>query len=141
MEDTRKKPPPELGSARDKFLELVAELRPELHRYAARLTGSVIDGEDVVQDTLAKAYYALSMAQELPPLRPFLFRIAHNSALDLLRRYERKHVERSVDAAERALEDERADPEVVRAALGTFLELPVAQRSAVILKDVLGCSL
>jgi RNA polymerase sigma factor (sigma-70 family) len=141
MDDTREKPPPELGSARDKFLELVAELRPELHRYAARLTGSVIDGEDVVQDTLAKAYYALSMAQELPPLRPFLFRIAHNSALDLLRRYERKHVERSVDAAERALEDERADPEVVRAALGTFLELPVAQRSAVILKDVLGCSL
>jgi RNA polymerase sigma-70 factor (ECF subfamily) len=131
---------PELGQAREKFLELVAELRPELHRYCSRLTGSVIDGEDVVQDTLAKAYYAISMATELPPLRPLLFRIAHNTALDLLRRYERKHVEASVDAVEAAV-DERADPEVVRAALGTFLELPVAQRSAVILKDVLGCTL
>ena len=84
--ETREKLPSELGSARDKFLELVAELRPELHRYAARLTGSIIDGEDVVQDTLAKAYYALSMETELPPLRPFLFRIAHNTALDMLRR-------------------------------------------------------
>src|SRR5262245_58769306 len=91
------KPPPELGPAREKFLELVAELRPELHRYCARLTGSIVEGEDVVQDTLAKAYYAISMATEMPPLRPFLFRIAHNTALDLLRRYERKHVEKPGD--------------------------------------------
>ena len=80
--DAREKLPPEPGQAREKFLELVAELRPELHRYCARLTGSVIDGEDVVQDTLAKAYYTVSMATELPPLRPLLFRIAHNTALD-----------------------------------------------------------
>jgi RNA polymerase sigma-70 factor (ECF subfamily) len=138
--ERREKPPPELGPAREKFLELVAELRPELHRYCSRLTGSIIEGEDVVQDTLAKAYYAISMATELPPLRPFLFRIAHNTALDLLRRYERKNVEKPGDIEETAV-DERADPEVVRAALGSFLELPVAQRSAVILKDVLGCTL
>jgi RNA polymerase sigma-70 factor (ECF subfamily) len=138
--EPRDKPPPELGQAREKFLELVAELRPELHRYCSRLTGSIIDGEDIVQDTLAKAYYAISMASELPPLRPFLFRIAHNTALDVLRRYERRHVETSADVNEAAVE-ERADPEVVRAALGSFLELPVAQRSAVILKDVLGCTL
>jgi RNA polymerase sigma-70 factor (ECF subfamily) len=135
-----RKPPPELGPAREKFLELVAELRPELHRYCSRLTGSIIEGEDVVQDTLAKAYYAISMATELPPLRPFLFRIAHNTALDLLRRYERKNVEKPGNIDETAV-DEQADPEVVRAALGSFLELPVAQRSAVILKDVLGCTL
>src|SRR5262249_39262588 len=66
-------PPRELGEARGKFLELVAEIRPELHRYCARLTGSVVEGEDVVQETLAKAYYAISMAPEMPPLRPFLF--------------------------------------------------------------------
>jgi len=137
----RDSPPPELGQARARFLELVAEIRPELHRYCARLTGSVVDGEDVVQDTLAKAYYAISMATEMPPLRPFLFRIAHNTALDLLRRYDRRHVELVADAPEEAAMDERPDPEVVRAALATFLELPIAQRSAVILKDVLGCTL
>jgi RNA polymerase sigma-70 factor (ECF subfamily) len=130
----------ELAEAREKFLGLVGELRPELHRYCSRLTGSVIDGEDVVQETLAKAFYAISMATEMPPLRPFLFRIAHNTALDLLRRYERKHVESTSNVAEAAL-DEGPDPGVVRAALGTFLELPVAERSAVILKDVLGSTL
>src|SRR5262252_10507926 len=86
-------PPPELAQARARFMELVAEIRPELHRYCARLTGSIVDGEDVVQDTLAKAYYAISMAPEVPPLRPFLFRIAHNTALDVLRRHDRKQVE------------------------------------------------
>ena len=134
-------PPPEFAQARARFLELVAEIRPELHRYCARLTGSIIDGEDVVQDTLAKAYYAISVAAEMPPLRPFLFRIAHNTAMDVLRRYERRHVDAVADWPDDAVVDERPDPEVVRAALATFLELPIAQRSAVILKDVLGCSL
>jgi RNA polymerase sigma-70 factor, ECF subfamily len=137
-------PPPELGQARARFMELVAEIRPELHRYCARLTGSIVDGEDVVQDTLAKAYYAISMAAEMPPLRPFLFRIAHNTALDVLRRYERRHVELVAEPPEPSdavLVESRPDPAIVRAALATFLELPVAQRSAVILKDVLGCSL
>jgi len=134
-------PPPELGQARARFLELVGELRPELHRYCARLTGSVVEGEDIVQDTLAKAYYAISMAQEMPPLRPFLFGIAHNTAMDVLRRYERKHVELVAELPDDITLDERPDPEVMRAALATFLELPIAQRSAVILKDVLGCTL
>ena len=31
------------------FERLLAELRPRLHRYCARMTGSVIDGEDVLQ--------------------------------------------------------------------------------------------
>ena len=134
-------PPPELGQARARFLELVGEIRPELHRYCARLTGSVVEGEDIVQDTLAKAYYAISMAAEMPPLRPFLFRIAHNTAMDALRRYERKHVELVAEPPEEVIVDERPDPAAVRAALATFLDLPIAQRSAVILKDVLGCTL
>ena len=45
-------------------------LRPELHRYCARLMGSVIDGEDVVQDTLVRAFVALQDLEETPPLRP-----------------------------------------------------------------------
>jgi DNA-directed RNA polymerase specialized sigma24 family protein len=62
--------PSSLAEARERFLEIVAGVRPELHRYCARLTGSVIEGEDIVQDTLAKAFYALSLCQDVPPLRP-----------------------------------------------------------------------
>ena len=71
-----------LEEGRRQFLALVDEVRPELHRYCARMTGSVADGEDVVQDTLARAYYQLPELKELPPLRPWLFRIAHDPAID-----------------------------------------------------------
>jgi RNA polymerase sigma-70 factor, ECF subfamily len=43
------------------FLETVSHLRPSLHRYCARMTGSVTDGEDIVQETLVEA---------LPEARP-----------------------------------------------------------------------
>ena len=133
--------PPTLADAREQFLLLVSDVRPELHRYCARLTGSVIDGEDIVQEALAKAFYALSLLVEVPPLRPWLFRIAHNAALDFLKSHGRRFVEPMADLDEVAGFDEAPDPAVVRAALACFLSLPVAQRSAVILKDVLGHSL
>jgi len=134
-------PPIDLAAAREQFLALVDEIRPDLHRYASRLVGSAIDGEDVVQDTLAKAFYALSQAPELPPLRPWLFRIAHNAAIDQLRRYDRTHGEPLPEHDLMPNDDLPRDPEVMRAALAAFMTLPVSQRSAVILKDVLGDSL
>src|SRR5579859_703260 len=41
------------------FLETISTLRPSLHRYCARMTGSVMDGEDVVQEALFEAYRKL----------------------------------------------------------------------------------
>jgi RNA polymerase sigma-70 factor, ECF subfamily len=134
-------PPPALVEAREQFLAIVAGVRPELHRYCARLTGSVIEGEDIVQETLARAFYALSLAAEVPPLRPWLFRIAHNAALDHLKSHGRRYVEPTAEIEDVAGFDDKPDLAVVRAALARFLSLPVTQRSAVILKDVLGHSL
>lgn len=134
-------PPDALALAREELLRLVEGIRPDLHRYASRLVGSAIDGEDVVQETLAKAFYALSQSPELPELRPWLFRIARNTAIDSLRRYEKKHVEALPEDEPMAKDDLPRDPEVLRAALHTFAALPVSQRSAVILKDVLDESL
>ena len=133
--------PTALSDAREQFLTIVAGVRPELHRYCARLTGSVIEGEDIVQDTLAKAFYALSLSPDVPPLRPWLFRIAHNAALDFLKSHGRKQQDLQADFEDLAGFEDKPDPAVVRAALARFLSLPVSQRSAVILKDVLGQSL
>ena len=133
--------PAALTAAREKLLELVADIRPELHRYCARLTGSVIDGEDIVQESLAKALYALSQSPEMPPLRPWLFRIAHNTAMDFLKSHGHKLTEARADFDDVADYVETPDPAVVRAALARFMALPVTQRSAVVLKDVLGHSL
>jgi RNA polymerase sigma-70 factor (ECF subfamily) len=125
------------------FLALVAELRADLHRYCARLTGSVIDGEDVVQDAIAKGLAALGALESATPMRAWLFRIAHNQALDLLRRRAVRASE-PIEAAEDAPDPDAPDPletlmrrEAVRMAVSRFVELPATQRSAVILKDVL----
>lgn len=130
-----------IAKAREEFLALVADVRPELHRYCARLTGSVIEGEDIVQEALARAFYTLSLSTEAPPLRPWLFRIAHNAALDFLKSHGRKYTDVRADLTDVAGFDDTPDPSVVRAALAQFLALPLTQRSAVILKDVLGHSL
>jgi RNA polymerase sigma factor (sigma-70 family) len=137
----------DLSAARQRFLSLVEDIRPDLHRYCARMTGSVIDGEDIVQDALARAYYELSALKQLPALRSWLFRIAHNRALDFLRRYDQRMRE-PLDAALDIVADTASDPEdtlirdeALHATLSRFLELPPAQRSCVILKDVLGYSL
>jgi RNA polymerase sigma factor (sigma-70 family) len=137
----------DLKEGRRRFLALVEDLRPDLHRYCARMVGSIADGEDIVQDTLARAYYELAGLNELPALRAWLFRIAHNRALDHLRRYDRRMGEplgegeaEPVDGAGDA-EGAIVRDETVRAAIARFLELPPAPRSCVILKDVLGCSL
>ena len=68
------------------FLETVSNLRPQLHQYCSRMVGSVLDGEDVVQDALFQAYRKLESFDGSRPLKPWLFRIAHNQCIDFLRR-------------------------------------------------------
>jgi RNA polymerase sigma-70 factor, ECF subfamily len=132
---------PAMADARARFMALVAEIRPELHRYCARMAGDVFAGEDIVQDTLAKAHFTLGAMNEPPPLRPWLFRIAHNAAMDYLRRYERKNVDLLAEVPEVAASEYGPDPVLVEAALTVFVSLPPIQRSALILKDVLSHSL
>jgi RNA polymerase sigma factor (sigma-70 family) len=129
------------------LMALAEELRPELHRYCARLMGSVIEGEDVVQDTFARAFAAVDELQETPPLRAWLFRIAHNRALDLLRSRAVRAAE-PIEAAHEVADSESPDAEemlmrreAIETAVSRFAELPTVQRSVVILKDVLDQSL
>jgi RNA polymerase sigma-70 factor (ECF subfamily) len=131
------------GSLEQAILDrLMAELRPRLHRYCARMVGSAVDGEDVVQDALAKATAAFP-AGGIDRPESWLFRIAHNAALDALRRRKRQAAVRfEAGMAEVADGRAAADARVAAAAsLATLLRLPVAQRSSVVLIDVLGHSL
>jgi RNA polymerase sigma-70 factor (ECF subfamily) len=126
---------------------LAEELRPELHRYCARLMGSVIEGEDVVQDTLVRALAAMPSLDRATPLRSWLFRIAHNRALDLLRGRVLRQTD-SMESAADVADPAHPDPvemlmrqQAVKTAVSRFAELPILQRSVVILKDVLDESL
>src|SRR5215472_2118391 len=140
----------ELRASRERFLEVVANIRPELHRFCERMIGSVADAEDVLQDTLVRAYASLSELSDTARLRSWLFRMAYNQAIDYLRSYEHRMRDSLDDTVtdESARSDDTtpadealAREEAVRAAITRFVELPPLQRSCVILKDVLDHSL
>jgi RNA polymerase sigma-70 factor (ECF subfamily) len=122
---------------------LLGELRPKLHRYCARMTGSVIDGEDVVQEAIVKAIEAPSDAGSIVHPEGWLFRIAHNAALDFLRRRARQDATRSDENPDMVVDPASTtdDRHIAAASLRTFMRLPVTPRSCVILMDVLGYSL
>jgi len=125
------------------FLETIAHLRPKLHRYCARMTGSVFDGEDVVQDALFQAYRKLDTFDDRRPLAPWLFRIAHNCCIDFLRK---RGVRVEAEAASLEPEDavppsEPLDMPIGKAVEQLVLTLPPKERACVLLKDVFDYSL
>ncbi len=118
-------------------------LRPKLHRYAARMAGSAIEGEDIVQEAAVKALAAHDGDAFVERPEQWLFRIAHNAAQDHLRRRQRER-SRIAETDMTTIEDLSANAEARLAAatsLRSFMCLTPAQRSAVILVDVLGLSL
>jgi RNA polymerase sigma-70 factor (ECF subfamily) len=120
---------------------LFGEMRPRLHRYCARMTGSVIDGEDVVQDALVKAYAARASIAGLDNPQAWLYRIAHNAALDFLRQRARVPLMENDEELVTLAAPDCTDPEIAATCLRSFMRLPPLQRGAVILRDVLGHSL
>jgi len=128
---------------RQSFEAMLVGLRPRLHRYCARMAGSVIDGEDIVQEALLKALHAFDGNVALDRPEQWLFRIAHNAAQDHFRRRNRDRSLMS-EADISMIEDPSAAADsrhVAQTSLRTFMHLSVPQRSAVILVDVLGLSL
>jgi RNA polymerase sigma factor (sigma-70 family) len=119
------------------FEDRLKALRPRLHRYCARMTGSAVNGEDVLQDTLVKALQSRAQGVAVDNLEGWMFRIAHNVSLDFLRG-------RARNTVVALTEDVEAEPipesDIIAIGFQTFLRLPELQRCTVILKDVLGHS-
>jgi RNA polymerase sigma-70 factor, ECF subfamily len=106
------------------------------------MTGSVVDGEDVVQQAMLKAVEAASRAGPINNPEGWLFRIAHHAALDFLRRTHAKEENPTGDLDMIANpRNPTEDRQIVAASLRTFMRLPASQRSSVILSDVLDHSL
>jgi RNA polymerase sigma-70 factor (ECF subfamily) len=107
------------------------------------MTGSVVDGEDVLQEALVKALEAFPRTDRIDNPEGWLFRIAHNAALDFLRRRARREAARSAEVVDMIADPISAEESrrITAMSLRTFMRLPVTQRSTVILMDVLGYSL
>jgi RNA polymerase sigma-70 factor, ECF subfamily len=124
------------------FLETITHLRPRLHRYCARMTGSALDGEDVMQEALFEAYRKLDSYDDSRPLNPWLFRIAHNRCIDFLRRREvREEAEAAAVAPDFVEPTEPAGLGLGRAVERLVVNLPPMERACVLLKDIFDHSL
>jgi RNA polymerase sigma factor (sigma-70 family) len=132
------------------YLDSVEPLRPRLHAYCLRLTGSVWDAEDLVQDTLLRGFGAIGRADMCPGRDPrgpggrwfdkpqaYLSQIATNLWIDQKRRGARETLVADVDAVT------PARPDVLTQAAGAALfgQTAPQERAAVVLKDVFDFSL
>jgi len=127
--------------SRRQFVAAAGAARPRLHRFCARMCGSTFDGEDLVQETLAEAFYNLPALKDASRFEPWLFRIAYHKCIDFLRRDKRHDddvpFEEEHDSST-AVEVNLSDDSPIDDALAKLVsQLPPMERAAVLLKDVL----
>ena len=151
----------------DAFRELVEHYRAELHVHCYRILGSVQDAEDAMQETLLSAWRGLEGFEERASVRTWLYSVATNRALNVLRAARRRpQIEMPPDVSlpeptrfadplwlepypDVLIENEPAGPpgpearyetkEAISLAFVTALQLlPARQRAVLVLRDVLG---
>ncbi|WP_188188134.1 RNA polymerase subunit sigma-70 [Nonomuraea sp. SYSU D8015] len=146
------------------FGELVEAYRHELHVHCYRMLGSYTDAEDMVQETLLRAWRRRETFEGRATLRAWLYRIATNACLDLLSGPTRSREVAAGAGSEpgspftevpwlqpypdRALDLAVSDPDAVTVAretielayLAAIQHLPPRQRAVLILRDVAGWS-
>lgn len=127
----------------DAFATIAARYEPRLLAYVRRmLGGAAADAEDVVQDVLLSAYRTLAASERPIAVKPWLYRVAHNRAIDHLRRPapelgEIYAVNRTADGDPAEQTERRERLLRLVAAIG---ELPDQQRSALLLREMEGLS-
>lgn len=151
----------------DAFHEMVEPFRAELHVHCYRILGSLQDAEDAMQETLLAAWRGLRGFEERASVRTWLYSVATNRALNMLRAARRRpQIEMppnvSIPEPTRSAEPLWLDPypdvlienelggppdpearyetkEAISLAFVTALQLlPARQRAVLILRDVLG---
>ena len=141
----------------DTYVELVEPHRAELRAHCRRMLGSPDDAEDALQEALVRAWKGLGRFEGRSSVRSWLYRIATNASLDVMRRRRARVV--PIDDAPRAdPHDEQSDAvEISDKGLGPdaryerreSAELAIEaaqrlltsrQREVLILREVLGYS-
>jgi RNA polymerase sigma-70 factor (ECF subfamily) len=120
------------------FTEEFEPLRPDLYRYCRYLTQTPWDAEDLVQDTLVRAFMLLGTSHN-PPVHPkaWLFRVASNRWLNM---YKQRREEPSADLREAT--HTPVDPKATREAASSLVAgLAPQERAALVLKEVFDFSL
>jgi RNA polymerase sigma-70 factor (TIGR02960 family) len=140
------------------FAAAIERHRRALHLHCYRMLGSLDEAEDMVQETLLRAWRGRSGFEGRSSLRAWLYRIATNACLDFLRQHPERVARPAAEVPwlqpypDRLLEElaasSDAEPDAVLVAKETvelifivaIQRLPPIQRAALLLRDVLGWS-
>jgi RNA polymerase sigma factor (sigma-70 family) len=121
------------------FEAIYKRYHQDIYRFCLSILGRPEDAQDALQNTMVKALRALPGEQREIKLKPWLYRVAHNESIDLLRR-RREGVE--LDDASMSAGVEIAETAAQRERLGRLLadlsELPERQRSALVMRELGG---
>lgn len=129
---------------RKAFSRLTEPYRRELIAYCYRLTGTLTEAEDMVQEAFLRAYRALDSFEERASLRAWLYRISHNLCLNHVQR--RPPLWESLEEiGDKGMvpdaEETGQKREDVRLGFVALVQsLPPRQRASLVLRDVLGWS-
>ena len=132
---------------REDLAALLPDLRAGLLRYAITLTGSGTAAEDLVQETMVRALERSESLVEPGALRSWLYRIAHNLAVDQFRRDREYPTEDIGDLVEERWRDDAYTVDAGAVALAAetaeelqdaLLRLPTGYRTVLVLHDAHG---
>jgi len=126
-----------------RYLDTVAPHRPRLHAYCLKLTGSIFDAEDLLQETLLKGFGTIGRgefsSEAVPDVRAYLCRIATNAWIDEQRKLARATRYGSRTPTEQSFH--QSTPITPAAGSALYSQTSPQERAAIVLKDVFDFSL
>jgi len=111
----------------------------DLYRFCLSITGKAEDAQDALQNTMVKALRSLPGEQRQIQLKPWLYRVAHNESVELLRRRRNEaQLDPELMAGGGELSETAAARERLRRLLDDLDELPESQRAALVMRELAG---
>jgi RNA polymerase sigma factor (sigma-70 family) len=128
-----------VGGDQRAFAAIFRRYHQSLYRFCLTIVGNPEDAQDALQNTMAKVLRALPGEERRIELKPWLYRIAHNESIDLLRR-RRETKELGVEqiAPGYGLAADAATRERLRGLIADMRELPERQRKVLVLRELAG---
>lgn len=121
------------------FAAIFSRYHQPLYRFCLAIVGNPDDAQDALQNTMAKVLRSLPGEEREIELKPWLYRIAHNESIDLLRR---RRETRELDVEQVApgygLAEDVATRERLRRLLDDLRELPERQREVLVMRELSG---
>jgi RNA polymerase sigma factor (sigma-70 family) len=128
-----------VGGDERAFATIFRRYHQPLYRFCLAIVGNPEDAQDALQNTMAKVLRALPGEEREIELKPWLYRIAHNESIDLLRR---RRETRELDVEQVApgygLAEDAATRERLRGLIADLKELPERQREVLVMRELGG---